>query len=145
MAVDQTTSPADVLRALSVGAALVCGCILVCTLMVPDAASADTEVLDGMPSYYWWGGCSPTAGGMIIGYWNDPQRYPLYNGDATTWWGASYNSDGSAPTGPATIVASWEHVHEGDLLGYNTSEGRGHYDSSVRSADCLADFMGISI
>jgi len=124
--------------------------VAACLLATPGAVVADVltdggpsqAVLSGMPSYYWWGGCSPTAGGMIIGYWNDPDRYPLYDGDATVWSGDSYNPAGSAPNATAAIVASWEHVHEGDLLGYDTSRGRGHYDRFSRDANCIADFMG---
>jgi len=111
-------------------------------VVVPRPSVADTAILSGMPTYYWWGGCSPTAGGMIMGYWNNPNLYPLYDGDATVWSGASYNSNGSAPTGTAAMVASWEHVREGELLGYDTSTGRGHYTNSQRDANCIADFMG---
>ncbi len=35
-----------------------------------------------MPAYLWYRGCTPTAGGMIIGYW-DGNGYPdLVEGDA---------------------------------------------------------------
>ncbi len=125
-------------------------CVAACLLAAPGVVVADVltdagssqAVLAGMPSYYWWGGCSPTAGGMVIGYWNDPDRYPFYDGDATVWSGDSYNPAGSVPTGTAAMVASWEHVYEGDNLGYDTSRGRGHYDRFAREANCIADFMG---
>ncbi len=109
-----------------------------------DYGQGSEVVLDGMPTYYWWGGCTPTSGGMIIGYWNDPALYPLYNGDATVWSGASYNSDGTAPTGTAAMVASWDHVREGELHDppYDTSHGCGKYTPSERDANCIADFMG---
>ena len=32
-------------------------------------AQADTKVLSGVPEYYWTKGCSPTSGGMLMGYW----------------------------------------------------------------------------
>lgn len=105
-------------------------------------AAADTQVvLSGMPTYLWWGGCAPTTWGMIIGYWNDPDRYPFYDGDATVWSGASYSSDPADnwPRGTAAMVSSWDHVHQGELLNYNTSQGRGKYTN--HAANCIADFL----
>jgi hypothetical protein len=34
-------------------------------VVVPRPSVADTAILSGMPTYYWWGGCSPTAGGPL--------------------------------------------------------------------------------
>jgi len=136
------TSPQSRRRLALIASALASAFVLV--LVAPHAALADTRVvLSGMPTYYWWGGCSPTAGGMIIGYWNDPDLYPFYDGDATVWSGDSYSSDpeDNQPSGTAAMVASWAHVNEGEGLGYNTSQGRGHYDSDLRDANCIADFM----
>ncbi len=28
-----------------------------------------TNPLSGQPEYLWWYGCSPTSGGMLMGYW----------------------------------------------------------------------------
>lgn len=48
---------------------------LVLALALPLAlgalpALADTyRVLSGVPEYYWYHGCSPTSGGMLMGYW----------------------------------------------------------------------------
>ena len=58
---------------------------LVVLLLFPRCALADTRVLPGMPMYRWHVGCSPTAGGMVIGYWNDLDRFPFYYGDASVW------------------------------------------------------------
>ncbi|MBD3292319.1 MAG: PEP-CTERM sorting domain-containing protein, partial [Armatimonadia bacterium] len=87
------------------------------------------------------GGCAPTSWGMIIGYWNEPGQFPFYDGDATVWSGAKYDSDPAQnePYGTAAMVASWEHVDEGRKLGYNTSLGRGKYTN--HAANCIADFM----
>jgi len=33
------------------------------------ATPADSVVLSGVPEYLWYHGCSPTSGGMLMGYW----------------------------------------------------------------------------
>ncbi len=121
------------------------GFAMVATLILSTHCSAGADVLlDGMPRYMWWGGCAPTSGGMIMGYWNS-SLYPLYDGDASVWnpSDAAYSSNpaNGLPGGVAAMVASWEHVHEGDLAGYNTSIGEGKLTPLSREADCIADFM----
>jgi hypothetical protein len=44
-------------------------------------ASPAAHVISGVPAYEWHHGCSPTAAGMVIGYW-DGQGFPLVYGDA---------------------------------------------------------------
>ncbi len=117
------------------------GWLVVSALCAPPVA-ADV-VLQGMPKYNWWGGCVPTSAGMIFGYWNDPDLYPFYDGDASVWSGASYSSNpaDNQPSGTAAMIASWGHVHEGELADYNTSMGCGKWTPDLRDADCIADFM----
>ncbi len=119
------------------------GLLVVCSLLATPLA-ADVLVLPEMPRYLWWSGCAPTAAGMIFGYWNDPGLYPFYDGDASVWEGAQYDSNeaNNKPWGTAAMVASWGHVHEGDVADYNTNIGCGKWTPDLRDADCIADFMG---
>lgn len=94
-------------------------------------------LLSGMPQYFWWGGCSPTSGGMVIGYWDQlPGFGNLYYGDASVWEGNTY----PGTYGTAAMISSEEHVAAGDGKGYNTSIGCGSPDD--HPANCIADFMG---
>jgi hypothetical protein len=48
-------------------------------------AGVQTTIPD-VPSYIWYGGCGPTAGGMVIGYY-DAHGYPnLVPGASNTWY-----------------------------------------------------------
>ncbi|MFW6156847.1 MAG: PEP-CTERM sorting domain-containing protein [Armatimonadota bacterium] len=111
-------------------------------LSVSFCAEADV-VLDNMPRYNWWGGCAPTSGGMIVGYW-DAAGYPLYAGDASIWndADAAYSSDEAdgLPAGTAAMVSSWNHINDGDD-GYNSSVGCGRFLEGTREEDFIADFM----
>jgi hypothetical protein len=40
-----------------------------------SAVLADSQVLAGVPEYFWTDGCSPTSGAMLMGYWAG-QSYP---------------------------------------------------------------------
>lgn len=90
-----------------------------------------SRTLPGVPEYLWWNGCSPTAAGMVIGWW-DAQAgcADLFAGSAATWWGA-----GDGTTGTKRMVASKEHIAAGKALGLTY----GSYENHV--ANCLADFI----
>ena len=59
-----------------------------------EAAAAGAEVdaggagagtlIAGVPAYYWYRGCGPTAAGMVIGYWDTQGYDDLVVGDAST-------------------------------------------------------------
>lgn len=94
-------------------------------------------VLDEVPSYYWYHGCSPTAGGSIIGYWDQRGYDGLF--DASGWSDVrmTYNvadqisspahndkydpkpDDPTLPDPPDTSIADFMHTSEGALdMGY---------------------------
>jgi hypothetical protein len=90
-----------------------------------------SQTLPGVPEYHWWYGCSPTAAGMVIGWWDAQVGCTdLFAGDASTWWGAG---DGS--TGTKRLVASKEDIDAGKALGLTYGSYQNH------TANCLADFM----
>ncbi len=83
--------------------------------------------LPGVPEYIWWYGCSPTAGGMMVGHWDGKPGYEnLFEGDASTWWGEEDPDIGI--TGTRSMVAGTAHILAG-----GTWEGH--------DPDSLADFM----
>jgi hypothetical protein len=36
----------------------------------PYSPTSGAKTISGVPVYYWWNGCGPTAAGMVIGYWD---------------------------------------------------------------------------
>jgi hypothetical protein len=64
-----------------------CGVLLIVMLALPVAGDVLTSaLLSGVPDYYNLYGCAPTAGGMIIGYWDQFSAYSnLVIGDVSTW------------------------------------------------------------
>jgi hypothetical protein len=93
--------------------------------------------LSGVPEYVWWYGCSPTAGGMMVGYWDGIQgRENLFDGDARQWFG---NQD----TGTKAMVASRAHITAGRENGktYGDWHNSTSYPNHQANPDCIADFM----
>lgn len=43
-------------------------------LIIPDSVFIE-RIIPGVPAYYWYMGCSPTSGGMVMAYWQ-PRGYP---------------------------------------------------------------------
>lgn len=85
--------------------------------------------IGGAPTYYWWNGCSPTAGGMMIAWWDAQSgRTNLYDGNAMVW-------GGSSTTGTRRMVASKEHIDAGAALGFTYGSYQNHAPNSI------ADFM----
>lgn len=41
-----------------------------------------TATISGVPVYFWWTGCSPTAAGMVLGYWQSHGYSNLPTGNA---------------------------------------------------------------
>ncbi len=84
-----------------------------------------SKVLYGVPEYFWYGGCSPTSGGMVMGYW-DKLAYPnFFPGDAST-----------QTTEVNDSIASPEYIT--DWKPKPDPAGPKHTDN------CIADFMGTS-
>jgi len=97
----------------------------------------ETNPLPGVPEYVWWYGCSPTAGGMMVGYWDGrPGFGNLYDGDASIWSG-----DGSQ--GTKSMVASTAHIVSGTEHGYTYGDWHNStsYPSHEANPNCVADFI----
>lgn len=90
------------------------------------------------PDYNWYYGCSPTAAGMMMGYY-DSQYTNLVKGSAVT----NTFSDSSSPASLATqsMIASTGHIND-FYRGFGASGN--DTPTSGRSFDSLADFMGTS-
>lgn len=131
------------------------------------------RVLSGVPDYKWNYGCSPTAGGVLIGYWDQPGRFeglvpggemPLYDGggrdgDADARHDAApSNRDGRAgPRLPGTynlvdrVIASEGHIRDywmGDDDGYDgvgpTGDPFRIFGWDRHQDNSIADFMRTS-
>jgi len=84
--------------------------------------------LSGVPEYHWYYGCSPTSGGMLIGYWDSHPSGKwsnLVEGDISTYNDIAKN-----------MIASPEHIR--DYWGTPDFNPGGHTDN------CIADFMHTS-
>ncbi|HUT58732.1 MAG TPA: hypothetical protein VNA25_12875, partial [Phycisphaerae bacterium] len=133
---------------------------LVCMLSwTGRKAEAEDLVLNDVPTYYWYHGCSPTSGMMVFGYW-DAYGYGNLIPGSKSW-----------ATNEAAIknaIASSEHIADYALYGlapstYVNGNGLAWGDpaedygasspcldlssispGSAHPDDCLADFMGTS-
>lgn len=109
-------------------------------LLGSNPPSPDAVILPGMPADYdWWNGCSPTAAGMLFGYW-DEQGYEVFPGNhrnlpATYPNTSSNSSDYDDARG---VVAGWAHKQEGINQGLSYGSWQNHAPES------LADFMKTS-
>ncbi len=76
------------------------------TIVVIGAGAAYADVqsyLSGVPDYFWYHGCSPTSGGMLIGYWdNRPGFGNLYAETAPMFAGPGYQAIDE-------VISSTEH------------------------------------
>jgi hypothetical protein len=99
------------------------------------SATATQVTLTGVPSYLWHHGCSPTAVGMVVGYYDGKGFPDLVPGDAST------QSDAVN-----TMIASADHYNDyslpldyaPDLLLDKSSLGGAH------ASNCVADFLKTS-
>lgn len=59
--------------------------IVICTMIVLSGtpAQASMMVLSDVPAYYWYHGCSPTSGGMLLGYYDTLPGYSTIIADTT--------------------------------------------------------------
>lgn len=93
------------------------------------AATAAEVVVGGVPSYEWHYGCGPTAGGMVIGYW-DAHGYPDLIEGSNDWT--------TNRTGVQAMIASAGHIED-----YWPTPDR-EPPPPLHADDCLADFMRCS-
>ena len=105
-------------------------------------AAAEKPILQdnpigGVPEYVWWYGCSPTAGGMMVGFWDgQPGRGNLYDGDAGVW-------SGNGNAGTRSMVAGTAHITAGYENGYTYGDwhNSASYPNHEANPDSIADFM----
>lgn len=103
-------------------------CFVLLIIFASQSLHASQLVLNGVPTYYWWYGCAPTSGGMLVGFW-DGLGYNLVDGDISTFNTAAKNA-----------IATPEHVSDY----YNDSYSGGD-NPSPHVDNCLADFMDTSV
>jgi hypothetical protein len=107
----------------------------ICLGLVSGSAWADVvrvsdhvvKITD-VPSYLYWGGCGPTAAGMVIGYWDAHGYGNLIAGAGNTWAGNTANVK--------AMMASPGFM--ADYYNRTTSNPPTHAN------DCVADFMSAS-
>lgn len=92
-----------------------------------STAQAAPTLLSGVPSYDWYHGCVPTAGGQLFGYWDTNGYTSLFNVDGAALLLTSNVQDEIASPG-----------HIADYWGIPDPLAVGHTDDSI------ADFMGTS-
>jgi hypothetical protein len=104
------------------------------------------SLLDGTPSYQWWYGCSPTAAGMLMGYYDVNGYGGLQYGNLVAGGTASSSTFPSTAGNwnylAESAIASPGHVEAFYSAGYNAS---GDDNPLLHTGfDSLADFMGTS-
>ena len=59
------------------------------TAIDPAAPPSGAVYLSNVPEYHWWNGCSPTAAGMLFGYWDTQlgasNLFTAHDGNAAYW------------------------------------------------------------
>ena len=94
-----------------------------------------------VPEYSWHYGCSPTAAGMLFGWWDSQaETTNIFDGSASTWWGDTTESSSG---GTKSMVASTSHIVAGDENGYTYGDWHNSpsYPNHESNPKCLADFM----
>ena len=141
--------------------------VLVAALPIPS--NADETVLSDVPTYFWYHGCSPASGMMVLSYWDsygysnlipgsnnwDENQTAIQNAIASSGHIADYALYGLPPDitisstrGQAGIARNpdgsfarpWEDYGQSPPFADLSTISPG----SAHSDDCLADFMGTS-
>lgn len=104
------------------------------------------SLLTGAPAYQWWYGCSPTAAGMLMGYYDIKGYGGLQYGNLVPG-GIAESSTFPSSAGTwsylaQSVIASPGHVNSFYRTAFNTSGD--DMPSLHGSFDSLADFMGTS-
>ena len=110
-----------------------------CIVCLCSAALAAEKAITGVPSYIWYHGCGPTAGGMIIGYWDDYGYPDLIPGATNVWYDDPNDWPSADPNNDPVhaMIASGGHVYD-----YVPTPDRDpNIGGPYHGDDCLADFM----
>ena len=115
---------------------------------VRQAASPGDVMLSNVPAFSWVYGCSPTAAGMLAGYYDLRGYGNLYAGPG---------NGGACPLSNDTVWGAGECPFVASHLGKDSRTTRAHVDDywgepdpsvtnswPVHTDDCLADYMGTS-
>jgi hypothetical protein len=101
----------------------------------------------GAPDYEWWYGCSPTAAGMLMGYYDingyGGQTYRNLVPGAVAEISTFPSTEGSWEYNVQRIIASPRHASDFYRAGYLAS-GDDVLGAPTGPLDSLADFMGTS-
>jgi autotransporter-associated beta strand protein len=106
---------------------------VVLVLLASSQTLGGEVIINDVPSYIWYGGCGPTAAGMIMGYW-DAHGFPnlITAGNGTNSWTTNQQA-------VKDMMASHEHFY--DYWGYGDGKDR-IPPPPVHSNNSVADFMG---
>ena len=121
-------------------AGVICFIVLFVAGNLAMALQSPTEgavILSHTPKdYQWWNGCSPTAAGMLFGWWEE-EGYDAFPGSHRDV-ASNYGNTSSNPADyedARGVIAGWAHKAEGIAQGL----GCGSYEN--HAPDSLADFM----
>ncbi len=117
--------------------------LAVTSFLATARVQGEELVLNDVPTYYWYHGCTPTSGMMLFGFW-DAHGYSNLIPGSNDWSTNETNIKNS--------IASPGHITDYAL--YNDVDDYGWSDpytdiseinpSSAHADNCLADFMGTS-
>ena len=104
---------------------------------IADSLVVDKAVISGVPAYHWYCGCSPTANGIVLGYWDVAGYSRIVAGSARTQSPGVYDMIAS----PGNYYDYCMPIDDYPTLLPDKSElpfGDEHTN------DCIADFSNIS-
>jgi hypothetical protein len=122
-----------------------------CLFSAPQA-TASVVLLDNAPDYKWYYGCSPTAAGMMMGYYDINGYAGLRYSNLVPGGVAELSTYGNPAALANTVIASAGHIRDfysnGAYNGSTSAQGFGlsgdDLNPLTHSFNSLADFMGTS-
>ena len=119
---------------------------LACFGWLGQSVQAQEVVLTDVPTYYWWRGCSPTAGMMALGYWDAYGYGNLIAGSNNWTTNEAGIKNAIASTGHIVDYALYDGVRDDDEAVYPSpyADMSEVNPTGAHPNDCLADFMGTS-
>ncbi len=102
---------------------------------------AGAVILSNTPADYdWWNGCSPTAAGMLFGWWDEAgvDAFPGNHRNLPATYYPGTSSDPSDYQDARGVIAGWAHKQAGVAKGYTYGDYAGH------APDSIADFIRTS-